>query len=145
MTDSWPALALGAEQGGKEIMQRKPRPEENFYTASNALFLLQDSLDIYCPCVVSVGVRDGQHYAKATTMALTTLIVFEIFRAYSCKSTKPFGNLFSNKWMHLAALLSLGLHLLILYTPLHVAFKTVGLTLGDWLLVLMFSFIGQPY
>ena len=86
-------------------------------------------------------------FAKIATIPLlkvaaSTLIVFEIFRAYSCKSTKPFGNLFSNKWMHLAALLSLGLHLLILYTPLHVAFKTVGLTLGDWLLVLMFSFIG---
>ncbi len=144
MTDSWPALALGAEQGGKEIMQRKPRDQkENFLHGIKRFIFITGFIGAFIVLVLfQWEFSDGQHYAKATTMALTTLIVFEIFRAYSCKSTKPFGNLFSNKWMHLAALLSLGLHLLILYTPLHVAFKTVGLTLGDWLLVLMFSFIG---
>jgi Ca2+-transporting ATPase len=144
MTDSWPALALGVEPGDKEIMQRKPRnPKENFLKGIKRFIFITGFIGAFIVLVLfQWEFSDGRQYEKATTMALTTLILFEIFRAYSCKSNKPFGNLLSNKWMHLAALLSIGLHLIILYTPLHIAFKTVALNVGDWLRILMFSFIG---
>ena len=138
MTDSWPALALGVEKGSKDIMKRKPRdPKEKFMQGL--------TLPIFVTGIIGTAITLGifawetslgKSYLHATTMALTTLIIFEVLRAYSCKSSKPFTNLFSNKWLHLAVLISIGLQLVILYTPLSVAFKTVALNGGDWVKVL---------
>lgn len=144
MTDSWPALALGVEQGEKEIMQRKPRDPKEPFLKGIVKFIVITAIIGTLITLSLFWIEYDFHgnYQKATTMALTAIIVFEIFRAYSCKSAKPFGNLFSNKWMHLAALLSLSLHMIILYTPLSLAFKTVALSLSDWIRILITAFVG---
>ncbi|MEK6861608.1 MAG: cation transporting ATPase C-terminal domain-containing protein, partial [Nanoarchaeota archaeon] len=87
---------------------------------------------------------DGKDMNEARTVALTSLIVFELFRAYSVRSNKAFSKtIFSNKWLNLACLFSLLLQLLILYTPkLNVAFKTVPLYLNDWIMVFGIALTG---
>jgi Ca2+-transporting ATPase len=75
--------------------------------------------------------------AHARTMAFTTLMMFQLFNVYNCRSTwrSAFSGFFDNKWLLGAVLLSLLTHVLVIYVPaLQTAFHTVPLTLVDWLI-----------
>ncbi|HLC72911.1 MAG TPA: cation transporting ATPase C-terminal domain-containing protein, partial [Candidatus Nanoarchaeia archaeon] len=136
MTDSWPALALAVDAPSDDVMKRKPRnPKEQIlaglkhniiYTALIGTFLVLG--------VFIIEYESGQDLTEVRSIALTTLILFEILRAYNCKSSKPFQNLLSNKWLHMAALVSITMHIALLYVPfLSHAFDVVPLTALDWL------------
>jgi Ca2+-transporting ATPase len=74
--------------------------------------------------------------AYARTMAFTTLMMFQVFDVFNCRSRRrsAFSGFFENKWLLLAIALSLGAHLLVIYLPfLQLAFHTVPLSLTDWL------------
>ncbi|MFW9829967.1 MAG: cation transporting ATPase C-terminal domain-containing protein, partial [Candidatus Thorarchaeota archaeon] len=65
--------------------------------------------------------------ALAQTILFTNLVICELLFVYSCTSNiKPFY-LFPNKHLFWATGLSLGLQLLILYTPIGLAFHVVPL------------------
>ena len=69
-------------------------------------------------------------------MAFTTLMMFQLFNVYNCRSSwrSAFSGFFDNKWLLAAVALSLGTHVLVIYVPfLQTAFHTVPLTLSDWL------------
>lgn len=72
----------------------------------------------------------------AQTMAFTTLVLFSLFTVFNARSDQrsAFAELFSNKWLWGAVLLSLSLQVAVVYTPfLQHAFSTVSLSIGDWL------------
>jgi Ca2+-transporting ATPase len=69
-------------------------------------------------------------------MAFTTLMMFQLFNVFNCRSTwrSAFGGFFDNKWLIGAVALSLFTHVLVIYIPvLQTAFHTVPLSLTDWL------------
>jgi Ca2+-transporting ATPase len=70
-------------------------------------------------------------------MAFTTLMLYQLFHAYNCRSRSrsALPGLLENKWLLVAIAFSLGAHMLVVYVPfLQVAFHTVALSLSDWLL-----------
>jgi Ca2+-transporting ATPase len=72
----------------------------------------------------------------AQTMAFTTLVLFQLFTVFNARSDERsvFVEMFSNKWLWRAVLLSLLLQTAVIYVPvLQQAFSTVSLSLGDWL------------
>jgi P-type Ca2+ transporter type 2C len=76
--------------------------------------------------------------AHARTMAFTTLMMFQLFNVYNCRSTwrSAFNGLFENVWLIGAVALSLFTHVLVIYVPfLQTAFHTVPLSLFDWAIV----------
>jgi Ca2+-transporting ATPase len=73
--------------------------------------------------------------AHARTMAFTTLMMYQLFDVYNCRSRRcsAFNGLFDNKWLPVAIALALGTHILVIYVPLlQTAFHTVPLSLQDW-------------
>ena len=71
----------------------------------------------------------------ARTMAFTTLMMFQLFNVYNCRSNwrSALSGFFGNKWLLAAVALSLLAHLLVIYIPfLQAAFHTVPLSLFDW-------------
>ncbi|WIA43410.1 hypothetical protein OEZ86_009888 [Tetradesmus obliquus] len=80
---------------------------------------------------------------KASTLSLSVLVAIEMFNAYNALSednsllqVRPW----SNPWLALATVVSLGLHCVILYVPfLAQVFSIVPLSLNEWLLVLLFA------
>ncbi|GBG71486.1 hypothetical protein CBR_g8902 [Chara braunii] len=110
---------------------------ENFavtpFTAGNRVFDFQGN-----PCAYF---EEGK--VKASTLAMSTLVVIEMFNALNALSednsllmTPPW----SNSWLLLAIGVSMGLHFAILYTPwLADIFGVVPLSLQEWLLVVAIS------
>jgi Ca2+-transporting ATPase len=73
--------------------------------------------------------------AHARTMAFTTLMMFQLFNVYNCRSgiRSAFSGFFDNVWLLVAVGLSLLTHVAVVYAPfLQTAFHTVPLSPGDW-------------
>jgi Ca2+-transporting ATPase len=80
--------------------------------------------------------------AYARTMAFTTLVMFQLFDVYNCRSRRrsAFSGFFESKWLLAAIVFSLGTHALVIYLPvLQTAFHTVPLSLTDWLVAVAVS------
>jgi len=80
------------------------------------------------------NVADETH---ARTMAFTTLMLFQLFDVYNCRSRRrsAFNGFFENRWLIAAVALSLFTHVLVIYVPvLQAAFHTVALSTFDWLI-----------
>jgi Ca2+-transporting ATPase len=137
-TDGLPALALGVEPAEPDLMKRRPRdPGEAVFSGPVLTGLTAMSILIF------VGLMPIFYYhwqaegvAKAQTMALATLITYELFYAFSCRSlrfTLPQLGFFSNKWLVLAVLSSGLLMIAVIYIPSwSMAFHTVPLSFYNW-------------
>jgi P-type Ca2+ transporter type 2C len=69
-------------------------------------------------------------------MAFTTLMMYQLFDVYNCRSRRhsAFVGFFENKWLLVAIAFSLGTHILVIYVPaLQAAFHTVPLSARDWM------------
>ncbi len=149
VSDSFPALALGTEAGEPGIMKKKPRDtKEPILNKSLSTGIL--ILSIAQTAAVLAAFRWAlNNYDKdletARTIAFTTLVVVELFMAFTCRSERyPVIKLgiFSNRALVLAAITSLVLGLAVLYIPfLQPIFKTVSLGIRDWVMILLLSII----
>jgi Ca2+-transporting ATPase len=80
---------------------------------------------------------------KASSLSLTVLVVIEMLNAFNALSED--GSLFhmppwSNPILILMTMLSVGIHMVVLYTPMaNRIFEVVPLTFHDWVMVLAFS------
>jgi Ca2+-transporting ATPase len=146
ITDSLPALALGLDPAEKNIMQRKPRnPKERILSNLGGFIAVAGLI----ACIASFGIfllalKIGFPIDKARTMTLTTIVMFEFFFVFSCRSNlsiKEF-NIFSNRWLIGGVLISFLLHCLMIYTPLSIFLKVTPLGLTDWLLIITFASSG---
>ena len=145
VTDGAPALALGVDPPDSGLMNLPPRPRSEgvitrrmwggiifvgTITAAGTLLVLDASL----PGGFIQGSGDINY---AHTMAFTTLVFFSLFTVFNARSDEEsaFKDLFANKFLWGAVLLSLLLQIAVIYTPfLQKAFSTVSLTINDWLI-----------
>jgi Ca2+-transporting ATPase len=144
VTDGAPALAIGIDPPDPRVMNRPPRPRDEgvitprmwrgiFFVgaimAAGTLLVLDASLP--------GGLIEGSGtLAYGQTMAFTTMVLFQLFNVFNARSDdrSAFSELFRNRWLWAAVVLSLLLHALVVYTPfLQEAFSTVSLSAGDWL------------
>ncbi|HEY6381561.1 MAG TPA: cation-translocating P-type ATPase, partial [Pseudolabrys sp.] len=152
VTDGPPALALGVDPRDPDVMQREPRQrgkgvlttEDWFRLGAIGAVMMVGTLavlDAYYPgglftLFAKGSAPNAADETYARTMAFTTLMMFQLFNVYNCRSSwrSAFSGFFDNKWLLVAVLLSLGTHILVIYVPfLQVAFHTVALTLTDWM------------
>jgi len=142
VTDSFPALALSAEAMEINIMKRKPSKKgilngiTSFILIGGFIAFLIGFLFFY------LNMHDID---KARTMVVTSSVIFEMMLVFNCKSEESAfkkSGLFGNKYLVYAVLFSIGLHLIVLYTPLNSLFYFIKLGLNDWLMLVGVSFIG---
>ncbi len=145
VTDGAPALALGADPASPDLMTRAPRPagagvidrRMGYGIVMIGLVMAVGTLAVMDASMPGGFIEGVGTLAYGRTMAFTTLVLFQIFNAFNCRSDErsAFVGLFANQWLWAAAGASVALHLLVLYVPvLRAAFSTVPLSGGDWLL-----------
>jgi Ca2+-transporting ATPase len=151
ITDGPPALALGIDPKDPDVMERPPRSRgrgvltaEDWWRLAAIGFVMMLGtiavLDAYYPgglfTLFAKGTQpNAADEVHARTMAFTTLMMFQLFNVYNCRSNwrSAFSGFFENKWLLAAVALSLFTHVLVIYVPfLQTAFHTVPLSLFDW-------------
>jgi P-type Ca2+ transporter type 2C len=151
VTDGPPALALGVDPKDREVMKRAPRKhgsgillnEDWVRLASVGLLMMVGTvavLDAYYPggffTLFATGTGPNAYdEAHARTMAFTTLMMYQLFDVYNCRSRRrsALNGFLDNKWLLVAIAFALGTHVLVVYVPfLQTAFHTVALTAQDW-------------
>ena len=146
-TDGIPAMVLGFTPTDPDVMKEKPRkgftllPEIKgpvlllgIYTSITDIALYLLLWGVFLPAWVDAGidprltaVDSAYAMSLAQTILFTNLVICELMFVFTCTSNvKPFY-LFPNKHLFWAVGLSLGLQLLILYTPMGIAFHVVPL------------------
>ena len=88
ITDSLPAIAIGMEPAGEDLLKQPPRdPKEGILTASfiRTLFFQGGLIAASTMWSYSVGLADGGE-SMACTMAFSTLILARLFHGFNCRS-----------------------------------------------------------
>lgn len=131
--DGPPAQSLGVEPPESDIMLRKPE-REDIMPRRNLLRIViagavmaAGTLGLYMHMLSS-----GNGVERAMTVAFTVFVMFQIFNVFNCKSRTGF----SNRTLLVAVAASLLLQILVVYlAPLEGVFRTVPLTVTDWVLI----------
>ncbi len=139
VTDSMPAIALGMESLEKNVMEQKPKPRDegmfaNGFGIQIALFGVMFggiSLAAYWMGRTYTGTVEG-----GQTLAFMVLSLSQIVQAYNMRSARSLFKigLFTNSKLNGAALLSLVLVCLVLFTPLSSLFGVIRLSLNLYLI-----------
>ncbi len=137
VTDSFPAIALGVEPVEAGIMDRAPKPREEgvfarglgLRVALQGMMFAALSLAAFRIGFAKAGAPGGQ------TMAFLTLGVSQLVQAYNTRSHRSLFALgvWGNRTLNLACGVSLLLMLLVVFTPVRVAFGLVTLGAGEYL------------
>ena len=134
VTDSLPAIALGMEPVESDVMDRKPKPKNEGLFAGGlgvrvvlmgAMFAALSLVAFYLGKTIGGSVAHGQ------TMAFMVLSLSQVLHAFHMRSDKSLFKIgaFGNSTLNWAALASLVLVALILFTPgVMTAFGLVYLT-----------------
>ncbi len=147
LTDALPALALGTEKKEPGLMKEKPRdPNESIINKPMLINIAVQSIAMTAAVLTSFyfgwtkyGVDTGRTYA------LVTLILSELFRAYTARSEKFLVfkiGLFSNRNMNTATLVSFALLVMIIIVPgLRGIFSVTPFSWYDWDFVIILSLV----
>ncbi|MGB9905208.1 MAG: HAD-IC family P-type ATPase, partial [Desulfotomaculales bacterium] len=144
VTDGLPAIALGMEPVGREVMHRPPRdPQESVFARGLGLRILGGGLFIGLGTMLlfaAVYQGNQEMLARARTVAFNALVFFQLFYALVCRSERFSAGergFFGNPQLVLAVLVSAGLQAAVTQVPLlQAVFHTVSLDRLLWVAIL---------
>ena len=132
VTDSLPAIALGMEAVESDVMDRKPKPKDEglFAHGFGIQIVLQGvmfgvlSLIAYYLGETQTGMVEG-----GQTLAFMVLALSQVVQAFNMRSEHSLFKIgvFTNRNLNLAALTSVLLVCLVLFTPLRTVFGLISL------------------
>lgn len=138
VTDDLPAITLGFNPPSYDVMKTPPRKKSPILN-KQLLFMLAIASIIMALATLGVFYYVFKVLNKdlmtARTVALITLIFFEIANAFNFRSFR-YGvhklPLFANKYLAYASLVSILATIVIVYTPLSKVFETTPISLYYW-------------
>ena len=147
VTDSLPAISLGMEAVEADVMDHKPKPKSEgiFAHGLGIQVVLQGCMFALLTLAAFVlGQRYGGSLEAGQTMAFMVLALTQIVQSFNMRSQRSLFAIgpFSNKKLNGAALLSLALVCLVLFTPMRIAFGLV--LLPGWLYLVGLGLILVP-
>ena len=144
VTNGLQDVSLAFEPGEKGIINRPPRdPREGIMSR------LLVERTILVGLVISAGIvwnymtalKSGASLEHARTVAVTTMVFFQFFQAWNSRSETESVfrvNFFSNPFLFYSLIAAFIAQLAFIYAPpLQWVFRTVPLTAGDWMQIIM--------
>ncbi len=139
VTDSLPAIALGMEAVEPDVMERRPKPKnEGIFAHGLGIRVVLQGLMF--AILTLIGFVAGENATGTLeggqTMAFMVLALCQIVQAYNMRSEHSLFKIgpFSNHKLNWAALISVLLVCLVLFTPVGIAFELVILPWKMYLL-----------
>jgi P-type Ca2+ transporter type 2C len=135
--DGPPAQSLGVEPPEKNVMERPPLKEE-IIPRKNLIKI------VIAGVVMTLGTLALYYYLltnntgiiKATSMAFTVFVMYQIFNVFNCRAEQGF----SNKFLFVAVGASFLLQLGVIYLPfLQGVFRTTALGGFDWVVIILIA------
>lgn len=146
VTDALPAIALGMEAVEEGVMDHKPKPKEEGLFANGLAIRI-----IFQGAMFAILTLIGYYYGKthastirsAQTMAFIVLASTQIVQAYNMRSNRSLFKIgfFTNKNLNLAALISIIMILVVLFTPLSIPFGIEHLPMKLYLIAIGLAFV----
>lgn len=148
VTDSLPAIALGLDPPADEIMKKKPaKAQENIFNKSMwiDIFLEGTLIGALAVLAYAIGMIFFESVTIGRTMAFSVLGISQLLHAFNMRSEGSILNreLFKNKFLIYAFLSGVILQV-IAVTFLSPLFKTVPLSIYQWLVCLGLSLLPIP-
>jgi Ca2+-transporting ATPase len=144
VTDGFFTIALAMEPKEKGLLlNRFKKPTKYLVDALMSQRMLVMALPMVVITLVLFQANFETNLAKAWTISLTTLAVFQWFNAWNCRSNNKSifqTNPFENKFMVGITLTAISFQLLAVYNPLFQKFlRTVPLSMSEWLVIISLS------
>jgi len=139
LTDGLPGLALGLDPISKDIMKNPPRKREESIISRDVIGNI-----LVVGFVMMVGTlflfySYGIDTLKAKSIAFTVLVMLQLFNVLTYRAKNFKINIKTSRFLIGSVIITVLLQLVVLYTPLNIAFKTVPLGLFDWARILLVS------
>ncbi len=136
VTDGAPALAYSVDPYGSDIMSRRPKPRAEGILPAAKLALLGvlgsvgSLLALLLFFYFGGAGEPAVQLVHAQTMVFNFVVLYEVILTFVIRTSYqvPF---WANRWVWAAALLSVALQALLMYTPLAAMFKIVPLGVAD--------------
>ncbi|SHE42372.1 calcium-translocating P-type ATPase, SERCA-type [Caloramator sp. ALD01] len=146
-TDGLPAMALSLEGAENDVMFRKPRNRKESIFSEGLLFKILNRGALIGICTilsfVYTLVKYDSDIVLARTVALSTLIMSQLFHVFECRSERQsiFNlGIFTNVYLVWAVLTSFVMLIIVVYIPMfQTIFKTKSLNLWQWIIVFICS------
>jgi Ca2+-transporting ATPase len=155
VTDSLPALALGAEKAEKGIMEKAPHKKGESILKKFMLFMAIVTViqtigyiaffwyGLSTDRLLGIDTFNLAVPSQARTIIFTGIVLFELVVVFNCRGLKKSllnGGFFENKKLIAAVGISVILQLIIVYHPLMQAiFKTTPLGPMEWGIIILIS------
>ncbi len=149
VTDSLPAIALGAEGADEDIMRRPPIDAKKGIFSDGLAFQMVIEGIVIAALALNAYLIGYDFYglAAARTMAFSVLSLSQLFHVLNVRSSRSLFHVgwFSNKRLNLALLICMGLQIGVVSIPvLSEMFQVQAMDFAQWALVLAFSFAPIP-
>lgn len=136
-TDGLIALAISSDPAPESIMLKKPENNKGIINKRQGVLILTSGIlmTLFLLTILFISLELGST-EKARTMLFTSFVLFEFVRIGVIKYNDKLGSIrkwFANKFLNYSLVISLLLHLVIIYTPFNKYFKVVSLNGYDWL------------
>ena len=140
VTDSLPAIALGMEAVEADIMEKDPKPKnEGIFAHGLGIQVVLQGFMFAALTLIGFKMGEAISIEAGQTMAFTVLALTQVVQAFNMRSGHSLFTvgIFTNKTLNLAALSSVLLVLLVLFTPLNSIFGLVYLPWYMYLIALV--------
>lgn len=139
VTDSLPAIALGMEPVEEGIMDQKPKPKKEglFANGFGIRIVLQGIMfGVLALAAFRIGENMTGVLEGGQTLAFMVLALSQVIQSFNMRSERSLfkTGLFGNSKLNWAALASIVMMLLVLFTPLSVAFGLIYLPVKLYLI-----------
>jgi Ca2+-transporting ATPase len=139
VTDTFPAIALGMEPVAEDIMDAPPKPKkEGLFAHGFGLQIILQGIMFGALALTAyyLGITMVGEQIAGYTMAFAVLSLSQVVHSFNMRTEKSLFkiNPFGNKKLNLAALFSLLMVALVMFTPLNKAFE---LTILPWYMYLI--------